>query len=305
MATRRIIVIFVSMLLMLALAGVEGVQAQGGPIDTSFTYQGQLKESGLLANGAYDFQFSLYDAASGGSQVGSTLTREDVTVSDGLFTVTLDFGEVFDGSKRWLEIAVRPGNSTGAYTTLSPRQALTATPHTLALPGLYTLSNTTSPNVIGGYRGNSIAAGVVGATISGGGKNDDINQVSANYATISGGAGNTASHLLTTIGGGTGNTASEDYATVSGGYHNTSSGNSAVVAGGYYNEASGTEATVGGGARNKASGYYAFVGGGSHNTASKYGAAVGGGVYNVVVKSQDIGNTLWSTSTTLKVSRHR
>ncbi len=96
---------------------------------TTFTYQGSLTDGGVSANGEYDMQFSLYDALSAGSPVGSTITKADVTVTDGLFTVELDFGNVFDGSALWLEISVRAGSSTGAYTTLSPRQALTATPY--------------------------------------------------------------------------------------------------------------------------------------------------------------------------------
>jgi hypothetical protein len=57
---------------------------------------------------------------------------KNVPVSEGLFTVPLDFGAgVFTGDARWLEIGVRPGLSSGAYTLLSPRQALTATPYAL------------------------------------------------------------------------------------------------------------------------------------------------------------------------------
>jgi hypothetical protein len=62
--------------------------------------------------------------------VGSTETIGDVPVSDGFFTVELDFGPgVFDGDARWLEVAVRQGSSVGDYTTLIPRQALTAAPY--------------------------------------------------------------------------------------------------------------------------------------------------------------------------------
>jgi hypothetical protein len=78
-------------------------------MDTGFTYQGRLTDGDSLANGDYDFEFKLYDAASNGTQVGSTVTKEDVTVTDGLFTVQLDFGaEVFTGDARWLEIGVGP-----------------------------------------------------------------------------------------------------------------------------------------------------------------------------------------------------
>jgi hypothetical protein len=101
----------------------------------SFSYQGRLLDAGSPANGAYDFQFSLYNDATAGSQVGSVQTRDDVTVTDGLFIVELDFGNVFDGTALYLEIGVRPGASSGAYTPLSPRQPLTATPYALYSKG--------------------------------------------------------------------------------------------------------------------------------------------------------------------------
>ncbi|NOZ95289.1 MAG: hypothetical protein GXP47_11220 [Acidobacteria bacterium] len=107
-----------------------GVSVQG-TVGTAFTYQGRLTDGGRPANGTYDLRFRLYNAASGGTQVGSTVTKDDVSVSDGLFSVQLDFGNVFDGTALWLELAVRRGASTGAYTTLSPRQALTAAPYAM------------------------------------------------------------------------------------------------------------------------------------------------------------------------------
>jgi len=102
--------------------------AQGG---TAFTYQGQLLDGGSPANGSYDFRFRLYNAVSGGGQVGSTLTLQDLVVSEGVFITQLDFGSVFDGAALWLDIGVRPGASTGSFTSLSPRQSLTATPYAL------------------------------------------------------------------------------------------------------------------------------------------------------------------------------
>ena len=95
-----------------------------------FTYQGFLKLSGNPANANYDFQFSLWTAASGGSQVGATLTLMSVPVQNGLFTVSLDFGNVWDGSDRYLQIAVRPAGS-GSYTTLSPRVKINPTPYAI------------------------------------------------------------------------------------------------------------------------------------------------------------------------------
>ncbi|MCC7355055.1 MAG: hypothetical protein IT330_15025 [Anaerolineae bacterium] len=108
------------------------------PIGNGFTYQGLLTANGNRANGTYDLRFALFSAESDGTQVGSTLEKNDVTVVDGLFTVKLDFGGVFGSAARWLEIGVRAGNSIGPYTTLSPRQELTPTPQALALPGVFT-----------------------------------------------------------------------------------------------------------------------------------------------------------------------
>lgn len=101
-------------------------------LGTAFTYQGRLTDGGSGASGQYDFRFTLYDLDAGGSQeVGNILTKEDVSVNNGLFTVSLDFGNVFNGTAVWLEVAVRSGNSAGTYIVLGPRQALTATPYAL------------------------------------------------------------------------------------------------------------------------------------------------------------------------------
>jgi hypothetical protein len=100
----------------------------GSILAQSFTYQGMLKTSGIPANGNHDLQFSLWTAASGGSQVGSTITRIGVSISNGVFTTELDFGDVWDGNDRFLQIAVRPAGS-GSYTTLSPRVKVNPTPY--------------------------------------------------------------------------------------------------------------------------------------------------------------------------------
>jgi hypothetical protein len=104
------------------------------PVGTAFTYQGRLTDGGGPANGGYDLQFVLYDAAAGGAAVGPLQTRDDILVTGGLFTVSLDFGAVFGGARRWLEVGVRTGASTGPYATLSPRQELTPSPGALSAP---------------------------------------------------------------------------------------------------------------------------------------------------------------------------
>jgi hypothetical protein len=108
-----------------------GTASAQTPQGSGFTYQGRLADAGSPADGAFDFQFILYDAAVGGSQIGPIVLRDDVVVTAGLFTVGLDFGASFGGSRRWLDIAVRPGASTGTFTPVVPRQELSSAPNAL------------------------------------------------------------------------------------------------------------------------------------------------------------------------------
>jgi len=103
------------------------------PLGTAFTYQGRLIDANSPADGAYDFQFKLFDSDTVGSQVGSDVNVGDVDVIDGYFTVELDFGNVFDGTALWLEVGIREGVLADAndYITLTARQLLTATPYAL------------------------------------------------------------------------------------------------------------------------------------------------------------------------------
>lgn len=99
--------------------------------NTAFTYQGLLKSEGLPSNGAFDFQFKLFDAETEGTQIGSTLTITGAQVTNGLFGASLDFGlSAFTGSPRWLEIAAKMPADT-EYTTLTPRVSLTPVPYSI------------------------------------------------------------------------------------------------------------------------------------------------------------------------------
>jgi len=128
-------------------AGVLGTGASTA-LSTGFTYQGQLASSGRPVNGACDFRFSLWDAAgsgsppTGGTQIGSTQPQDNVSVTNGLFTVRLDFGNAFTGDARYLQIGVRCPAGSGGYTTLAPRQPLTAAPYALGLRPGATISGT-------------------------------------------------------------------------------------------------------------------------------------------------------------------
>ena len=125
---------------------------------TAITYQGQLKNGGASVNGACDFQFTLHDALALGARIGPTQTVSALTVTNGLFTAVIDFGAgAFTGDARYLGTQVRCPSSAGAYTALSPRQALTAAPYALysAAPWATGVSNTLS------YASGNVGIGTV------------------------------------------------------------------------------------------------------------------------------------------------
>ena len=141
MRLKSVSIIVIGLMLLSLLMGAGGAlaqtaqppQAPSGGGGYSFTYQGQLKSGSTPFDGVCDFQFTFYDAPTGGTASGAqTLTT--VTVSKGLFTVQLVY--VFTGQQRWLEVAVRCPAGSGVYTTLSPRQMITAAPYAMSLmPG--------------------------------------------------------------------------------------------------------------------------------------------------------------------------
>jgi len=105
-----------------------------GPLTTAFTYQGELRASGVLAVGPHDMRFRLYREPSGGTQIGPTLCADNVALANGRFAVDLDFGALFAGDQSFLEIETRPEtgldcNSAAGFVILSPRQPLSATPN--------------------------------------------------------------------------------------------------------------------------------------------------------------------------------
>ena len=122
---------------------------ESGANSRLITYQGKLSDGAAAANGVYDLQFQLFNQLTGGAARTSLITLDDVQVTNGVFTVQLDLGKyslpagnpgtavpndlklnpaILDAENSFFEISVRAGNSTGAYTTLTPRQPLTAVP---------------------------------------------------------------------------------------------------------------------------------------------------------------------------------
>jgi len=300
-------------LALLALSTVNSEISTALAQGTAFTYQGQLVANGAPTDGSYDLQFILYNASVGGSQAGPILTNSATAVSNGLFTVTLDFGEgTFTGTNYWLDIAVRT-NGVGTFAELSPRQPLTPAPYAVfaagtaaaglsgslslaQLPSAVITNNETKVNLTGNLSGtfsgngngltnlnaSRLASGVVPTNVLSGFQ-------PPNYNTVSGGFSNSAAGFGAFIGGGgfdgtnyDGNSAQAASSTISGGLGNLipSTGPYAFIGGGASNAAGGYCDFVGGGLQNTASGAFTTVGGGLQNAASGQWATVGGGIGN-------------------------
>lgn len=293
-----------------AIAQEQGPQSPQGAIGTAFTYQGQLKNASGLVNDQCDFQFSVWDAFSGGAALASDLSHTSVAVSNGLFTVQLDFGlNVFTGNARWVEIAVRCPASSGSYVTLTPRQPLTPAPYALfststgALQGRSIATTAPVSGQVLKWNGSmwSPAVDLIGSgsdswslTGNAGTKpNTNFLGTTDNVSLTLVVSGTPALRLFpdpispNVIGGYRGNIVDSGIsgATIGGGGAsgnvNRAAGNFATVGGGFQNIASGQRATVGGGGYNTASSINATIGGGYGNTASNDRAAVGGGGFNI------------------------
>jgi trimeric autotransporter adhesin len=253
---------------------------------TAFTYDGRLQDSGSPANGTYNLQFLLYTSSAGGSAVAGPVTNNAVAVSNGLFTVIIDFGAgVWNGATNWLEIGTE-SNGVASFTTLAPRQQLTPTPYaiyaenanslggTVSASQLTSIGNTNvfaSDNFFVGPSGNATTSGYANTAIGVGAL---VNNTSGFYNTADGyGAlqSNTSGFYNTAIGEYT----LENNTT---GYENTADGVGALYqnTSGILNTASGLLAlqlnTVG--SHNTAMGVQALFGNlnGSNNLALGYRA---------------------------------
>ena len=121
-------------------------------------YQGQLQNNGSPASGTYNLTFTLFNTNTSGVPVAGPVTNNAVVVTNGLFTVLIDFGPgVFTGETNWLEIGVET-NGVSTFTTLAPRQQLTPVPYAIYAESASGLSGTLSAsqltsigNTNGGY----------------------------------------------------------------------------------------------------------------------------------------------------------
>ena len=107
---------------------------------TAFTYQGRLENASGLRSRTCAISSSACGTPSGAEARWATRPnqRPGVVVTDGLFTITVDFGtDAFNGDARWLAMKVCCCPSTCAVQHVYPRQELTPAPYALALlPGV-------------------------------------------------------------------------------------------------------------------------------------------------------------------------
>jgi hypothetical protein len=104
--------------IVLGLLSWQAIQAQA----STFTYQGKLNASGSPANANFDMQFRLFDAESGGNQIETTQTIQNVQTLNGILTVQLDFESgAFAGADRWIEIGGISPAGQGNASGIDPR----------------------------------------------------------------------------------------------------------------------------------------------------------------------------------------
>jgi hypothetical protein len=265
---------------MAALVVLSAVSTQADPLGSAFSYQGRLNDGLNPANGRYDLQFTLYDAGSGGGQIGLPQTTNAVPVNNGLFAVMLDFGTSFDGNARWLEIAVKT-NGGASFTTLAPRQPLTPTPFARYAPsaGAAAVANSTAANAVNSasLQANSVTTDkIANGTITDG---DISPTASINASKILGGDLRAARLIV-----GTNHLLGGTYASIAGGDSNTNQANYAQIGGGVFNEVGvgADDSAIVAGARNsiRANAPVSFIGGGERNTIEAYDSVIGGGAEN-------------------------
>jgi hypothetical protein len=205
------------------LPGTEGDRSQVQELGTEFTFQGQIKQNGTGITGNADIRLTVYQEPAGGNPVTSPITLANVSVSNGIFTQTLDFGPMFEGFAKFVQIEVRFPAGSGNYTSLSPRQPLLAVPYAMGLvPGanvmgsdpiaMLSLLNFASDGVgsysssegtglvgegatgngVEGYSHSAIATGVYGENNAGG--HGTVGRVTAGGIGVLGDGGNSGGH---------------------------------------------------------------------------------------------------------------
>ncbi len=285
------------------------VTVYGVSSPNTFTYQGQLQQSGSPLTDTVTMTFSLFDDLESGSQIGSTQTLNSVSVEDGLFQVMLDFGgNAFESHERWLQITVDG-------ELLTPRQRITAVPLALRAQngtnwesfasriwytdgnvGIGTSTPATPLHVVGSAQFGAGSGGAIGensfvasgvdsvasgdGSFASGGTATAGNLADGAQSFVGGGIVNEANGAWSFVGGGGGNRANGGRAFIGGGVDNIANSAWSFIGGGQRNNVSQVNGFIGGGEDNQVQGQYSFIGGGSNNVSSGESSFVAGGSNN-------------------------
>ena len=291
-------------------------------LGTAFTYQGRLNAGGGLANGIYDFTFSLFATNANGTAIAGPVTNALVGVTNGLFTTTVDFGNSFNGARNWLEIAVSPSGSN-TFTTLAPRQPITPTPYALYSASAATAATASTAGSVSG----PVSASQVTGTLASANLPLSIYDYRGNLVA---GASGASTNITSTSGNNSGgdNVGLGDYALTAdtSGYYNTAVGyysmnqntsgsqNTGLGAGALQNNTSGAQNTAvgfqalystGNATQDTAVGYHALLSTyAGNNTAVGYNAlaTVTGNSEDTAVGSQAMPVTTGGGNTALGFS---
>ncbi len=153
------------------LVSVHHVAAQG----TAFTYSGSLNNAGIPASGVFDFTFSLSSSSNDLMQVGETITNSAVSVTNGAFAATLNFGPgILTGNPLWVQIGVRT-NGAASFILLNALQPILPVPYATFANTASNLSGTVASVNLSGLYGNALTL------------NNGANQFSGSFAGNGGG----------------------------------------------------------------------------------------------------------------------
>jgi trimeric autotransporter adhesin len=168
---------------LLLLLGIPGFHFSTCAQGTAFTYQGRLGSGGNAANGSYDFRFRLAADALANTYAGSPFLTNGVVVSNGLFTVTMDFGPgLLAGADRWLEVDVKTNGGAG-YTVLTPLQAVTPAPYAVFAGSASNLSGTIAATQL---PASVVTNNATGLSLAGTFTGNGANVTNVNAATLNG-----------------------------------------------------------------------------------------------------------------------
>jgi hypothetical protein len=144
-----------------------------------FLYQGRLNDNNNPANGTYEMQFKLFDALAGGNQIGATQTTAGVTVTNGVFSVSLDFGtNAFPGANRFLEVSVRR-NAGEQFIVLAPRTQILTAPYSIRSNTSTTADTSTNALNLGGIAASEYVTNTnLGNTVI---RNQTTQQANSNF----------------------------------------------------------------------------------------------------------------------------